>query len=363
MTARHPFSFLVHPRTRLSEDLSRVWRPLGRVPDGVYDTALRRLPLAPVTMAGIEIGGERVGHVVLVPFGARHLLQAPAEGRARVARAVDRAVRLGSGTVGLGALTATVTGGGVALRDRTDIGVTNGNAFTAATVDSQARHLLESLPWASERHVAVVGATGSVGTAVARLLARDGAVGRLTLVARAAPRLEALAADVGRAVPTLTSTDVAAAANADLVILLTASADCVLAPEHLAPNALVLDATQPRNTSPDLLTQRPDVTVVDGGVVDIPSLRIVGGDIGLPHGRAYACFAETALLALSGHRGHFSIGAPGLDLVDRTRDLAAGLAHLGFVPAPPTSFGRPIEDAVPALSAVPAVPQPSAVAA
>jgi predicted amino acid dehydrogenase len=312
------------------------------VPDGVYDTALRRLPLAPFTMATVEIGGERVGHVVLVPFGARHLLQAPARGRARVARAVDRAVRLGSGTVGLGALTATVTGGGLALRGRSDIGVTNGNAFTAATVDAQARRVLDTLPANSERHVAVVGATGSVGSAVTRLLARDGSAGRLTLVARTAPRLTALAADVGRSVPTLTATGLGAVADADLVVLLTASADSLLRPEHLAPGAVVLDATQPRNTAPTLLEQRPDVLVLDGGVVDIPSLRVVGGDIGLPDGRAYACFAETAMLALTGYRGHFAIGAPGLDLVDRTREMAADLAHLGFTSAAPTSFGRPL---------------------
>ena len=345
MTARHPFSFLVHPRIRLAEDLARVWRPLGLVPEGVYDTALRRLPLAPVTMAGVEIAGERVGHVVLVPFGARHLIGDPAKGRARVARAVDRAVRLGSGTVGLGALTATVTAGGAALRGRTDIGVTNGNAFTAATVDTQARRVLDTLPAASERHVAVVGATGSVGTAVTGLLARDAAAGRLTLVARTAPRLTALAADVGRSIPTLTTTDIGRVADADLVILLTASADALLGPEHLAAGAVVLDATQPRNTSPELVEQRPDVTVIDGGVVDIPTLRIVGGDIGLPDGRAYACFAETAMLALTGHRGHFAIGAPALDLVERTREMAAGLAHLGFTPAPPTCFGHPLPPA------------------
>ena len=106
--------------------------------------------------------------------------------------------------------------------------------------------------------------------------------------------------------PTLTATDLGAVADADLVVLLTASADSLLGPEHLAPGAVVLDATQPRNTSPALLEQRPDVVVLDGGVVDIPSLRVVGGDIGLPDGRAYACFAETAMLALTGHHGHFA---------------------------------------------------------
>lgn len=339
----HRFAFLVHPRARIAEDLGRVWRPLGAGPEKLYDLALRRLPVPPVTMASVLLGGsdDPVGHVVLVPYGARHLLQHPGEGRRRVALAVDHAVRGGARTVGLGALTATVTGGGAALRGRTDVGVTNGNAFTAATVDAQARQLLDTLVEpARDRHVAVVGATGSVGGAVVRLLARDRAVDRLTLVARRRPRLEALAEEVGRQVPTRASTDLADVVDADLVVLLTASADALVGPEHLGPGAVVLDATQPRNTSPDLLLARPDVTVVDGGVVEVEGLRLVGGSIGLPDGRAYACFAETMILALSGHQGHFATGVPTLEQVDRTRSLAADLPHLGLGVAAPTSFGR-----------------------
>ena len=333
------FAFLVHPRARLSEDIARVWAPLGAVPERMYDTALRRLPLPPVTMASVVIAEQQVGHILMVPFGARHLLSEPGRGRRMVDRAADRAVRLGADVVGLGALTATVTGGGAALRWRTDIGVTNGNAFTAATVDTQARQLLEVC---SGAHVAVVGATGSVGSAVTALLARDGGVDRLTLVARSVPRLTALADRVGDKVATRVSAAMGDVVDADLVVLLTASADALLRPEHLGPGAVVLDATQPRNTSPMLTTQRPDVLVVDGGVVDVPSLRLVGGDIGLPTGHAYACFAETALLALSGHQGHFAIGTPTLAQVDHTRALAADLSHLGFTPAAPTSFGRPV---------------------
>ncbi|MDN5767319.1 MAG: semialdehyde dehydrogenase [Humibacillus sp.] len=343
MSTQPSFAFLVHPRGQLSHDLARVWNPLGHLPEGLCDNALRRLPLPPVVMARVEIGGHRVGSIVLVPFGARHLLDQPGEGRRRVGRAVDKAVSLGSSIVGLGALTATVTGGGTSLRRRTDVGVTNGNAFTAAIVDTQARALLmDAVHPASDRHVAVVGATGSVGSAVTRLLARDQAVGRFTLVARSAPKLAALAGETSALVSTLATNRMRAVAGADLVILLTASADSVLGSEHLAPGAVVLDATQPRNTSPDLAEQRPDVLVVDGGVVDIPSLRMLGGNIGLPDGSAYACFAETALLALTGHQGHFAIGAPPLELVDHTRALARELSHLGFTAAAPTSFGVPV---------------------
>jgi predicted amino acid dehydrogenase len=353
--AHGSFAFLVHPRANLAEDMGRVWGPLGHVPERVYDATLRRVALPPISIARVHIGGERVGHVVLVPFGARHLLQAPAEGRARVSRAVDKAGALGADVVGLGALTATVTGGGVSLQRRTDIGVTNGNAYTAAVVDSQVRRILDSVRCStSGRHVAVVGASGSVGSAVTRLLARDRVVDRMTLVARSRRRLDALARSIEGQLPIHTTEDLAAVEQADLVVLLTASADAVLQPEHLAPGAVVLDATQPRNTSPELRTRRPDVLIVDGGVVEIPSLRLTGGNIGLPRGRAYACFAETAMLALTGHRGHFCIGAPDLELVDRTRMMAAQLAELGFGPAAPTSFGEPISlDIEPEVAGVP----------
>ena len=70
--------------------------------------------------------------------------------------------------------------------------MTNGNAFTAAIVEDQIRMLLPRVSAARQRspHIAIVGASGSVGTAVTRLLARDPAGARLTLIARTAPRLE-----------------------------------------------------------------------------------------------------------------------------------------------------------------------------
>ncbi|GGK31499.1 hypothetical protein GCM10008955_26670 [Deinococcus malanensis] len=52
--------------------------------------------------------------------------------QAKLEAAVDRARDLGAQTVGLGGLNALAAGGGETLAHRTDIGVTNGNAFTAA---------------------------------------------------------------------------------------------------------------------------------------------------------------------------------------------------------------------------------------
>jgi predicted amino acid dehydrogenase len=239
--------------------------------------------------------------------------------------------------VGLGALTTSVTAGGVSLRHRTDVAVTNGNAFTAAIVHDQAGDLLAR---SGTGRVAIVGATGSVGSTVAKMLVRTRDADEVILVAANERRLESLRCNLsGRGVAVRSSTDLPAVRSADVVVLLAPVVGSVLQPQHLGPGTVVLDATQPRSTTTQLARARRDVQILDGGIVSIPSLEIHGGNVGLPNGRARADFAETALLALSGHRSHFSIGIPHLEQVDLVRSLARDHAHLGFTVAQPTSFG------------------------
>ena len=307
-------AFLIHPRARLAEDR--------------------------VTMASVDIGGSHLGHVVVVPYGARHTLAQPAEARDRVARAVDRAVGLGASVVGLGALTSSVTAGGVSLRHRTDVAVTNGDAFTAAILYDQARDLLAR---SGAGRVAIAGATGRVGSTVAKMFARNRDADEVILVAANERRLDSLRCNLsGRGVAIRSSTDLHEVRSADVVVLPAAAAGSVLEPQHLGEGAVVLDATQPRSTTTELARARRDVRILDGAIVSIPSLAIRGGNVGLPNGRAYACFAETALLALSGHQNHFSIGIPHLEQVDVVRSLARDHAHLGFTVAAPTSLGVPV---------------------
>lgn len=345
---RQKFAFLVHPRASIRDDLRRIWAPLGLLPDTFYSHLLRNVPLPALPISRVEMAdqpGETAGWIIIVPLGARQMLEEPRElVQQKVAAAIDKAADLGADVVGLGALTASVTGGGALFRERRDIGVTNGNALTAAmTFDGIVRLIVRAgfrCP-----HIALVGATGSVGSAVARLLARRRITDRISLVARTQSRLDALAAEMrqnqpGATISTAQSMD--ALRQADLVVLLTSAAEALLRSEHLKPGAIVLDDTQPRNTHPDLLLERPDVLVVDGGIVAVPGMRLRGGSIGLPRGQAYACLAETMLLARAGHQGHFSLGDPNLAQVDRIAALACREREQGFDLAPFQSFGKPL---------------------
>ena len=346
--ARSRFAFLVHPRTDLRADLATVHPVLGALPGAVYERAFRRLPLRPWVQATITTADrpdEPFGEVIVLPLSPRQLLGGDrAFVKRRIDEGVDLAVSRGARLLGLGSLTAPATAGGARLRTRTDVGVTNGNAFTAAATARATAAIAASL--GRPPVIALVGATGSVGGAVARVLARSGVAAELLLIARAPNPLAALAKDLGGVATT--SLDLADCRRADIVVLMTSAVDAVLQSQHLKQGAVVIDDTQPRNTTPGLLRNRPDVTVVDGGLVRTPGLIRRGRSIGIDAGSSFACLAETALLALEGHRTHGTIGRPTLAQVEHLDALAERYGALGFDLAPPTSFGEPVE--VPGLS-------------
>lgn len=342
------FAFLVHPRADVGRDLARAWPALGAVPAGVLEWGLRHLPVPPTVLGTVHRTDEDgiAGWVIVVPVGARQMLTEDRRWvRGRIEAGVDLAERLGARVVGLGALTAPVTGGGRLVRERDGITITNGNAFTAHVTAAAAGRLVGRM---DHPHVAVVGATGSVGSCVVRMLAHDDGIDRLTLVARRPARLAALADHVRAArpgLPVLAATDVSAVRDADLVVVLTSSSEALLGSEHLKRGAVVLDDTQPRDTDPALVHARPDVLVVDGGLVDVGGLD-VRADIGLPRGYSYACLAETMLMAFDGCELP-AVGDATLEHAARMASAAQRFAHLGFGPARPLSFGVPVPTPAP----------------
>jgi predicted amino acid dehydrogenase len=247
--------------------------------------------------------------------------------------------------MGLGALTSTVTLGGKLVAGHPHIAITNGNAFTAVTLHFRIVQLIHRFP-SCRPVVAVVGATGSVGSLVCKMLAKYNPAAQYLLIARNDRRMNIVADDMAlenKNVVVVVSTDIGDAAQADIVVLVTSSPESVIQAGHLKANAIILDATQPRNTSATLCKERPDVTVIDGGLTAITHLKTnTIGRFGLPEGISFACLAETLLLALDEHPHDFSIGNPTLRQAEEISKLAHKYAHLGFGLAPDHSFGKPL---------------------
>lgn len=302
-----------------------------------------------VSAAGRTVYGE----FVVVPRTTRQILTERREVLDVIRRAVELARDRGARIVGLGAYTAIASRGGLQLTDM-GVALTTGNSYTVAAA-------IEALMEGARRlgldvgttRAAVVGAGGSVGRATALLLAPHVAelhlVGNPASGQRALERLRAVATEAGHiavqagnpALSTTITTDaVQALSQAQLVVIATSSADELVTPEMLAPGAVVCDMSRPPNVSRRVDAERPDVLVIDGGVIEVPGRPDFGWNFGYEQGLAFACMSETMMLALEHHYQHTSLGS---DLTIETIRWMQELARRhGFRLAELRSFDRPL---------------------
>jgi predicted amino acid dehydrogenase len=239
------------------------------------------------------------------------------------------AQKLGARILGLLAFTSVIGDGGMTIARNLSIPVTTGRSLTVAIA-------VEGLQQAASCRgvglgsatAAVVGATGSIGSACAELLAPM--VAELILVGRLDSRLAQVDAQVRRVGVSRVriSTNIEAIRDADVVLSTTNSAQPIIQPEHLKQDAVICDVAIPSDVSPRVAVERDDVLVFEGGVVNIPGGVDFHFDFGLPSGKAYACMAETMVLALEGRYENYSIGKQ--MRVERVHEIAQLARKHGF---------------------------------
>jgi predicted amino acid dehydrogenase len=123
------------------------------------------------------------------------------------------------------------------------------------------------------------------------------------------------------------------------VLSATAAERPVLDDAPLATGAIVCDVARPPDAGPRVRA-RPDITVIDGGLVALPYPHMrfgVGNLQGLPDGVQVACLSETILLALEGETRDYGIGND-VDLAEVDHVLALADRH-GFRLADPLTDG------------------------
>jgi predicted amino acid dehydrogenase len=156
----------------------------------------------------------------------------------------------------------------------------------------------------------VVGATGAIGSVCARLLALSSDA--LWLVSPESAKLLALKRDLERGNPRA-KIHVAATPNGhlqdmDLIVTATSGAGKrVLDIMEVKPGCVITDVARPLDLSAEDVAKRPDVLVIESGEIQLPGDVEMKG-IGLPPGVAYACLAETVVLALEGRYETFTVG-------------------------------------------------------
>lgn len=335
------FAFIIHPIDL--EYITKNIKILKFVPGRIAEGIVKRFP----SYKASEITGvvspyaETEGWFIVCPLTSRLMLELPEEYvLGRIIEAGKVAEKLGADIVGLGAMTSVVGDAGVSVARNLGIAVTSGNSYTVAMALEGTRRAAEYMGVdIKSAEVVVLGATGSIGSVCAKILAAD--AGSLTLAALKHSQLERLAYDIlhdsGVAVRITTNTK-EALRSADIVVTVTSSVNTLIEPQDLKPGAVVCDVARPRDVSVKVASERPDVLVIEGGVVEVPGDVEFNFNFGFPPKTSYACMAETMILALEGRIESYSLGR---DLtVSQVKEIARlGRKH-GFKLAGMRSFER-----------------------
>jgi fatty aldehyde-generating acyl-ACP reductase len=340
------FAFIIHPIDP-KKDVARKFKLLGYLPTSVINFLSRFFPPVYIShITGIRsiLGPEVEGWFVACPLTPARMMQLPPPVVYRKIIQTGRlAERLGARILGLGAFTSVVGDGGLTVARHLNIPVTTGDSYTVAVaVESSreaARRMQIDLPAAK---AAVVGATGTIGSVCAELLASD--VAQMILIGRRPNRLKQVEQQVrARGCPqVLCSTDLDDIIQADLVITVTSALETLIDPHHLKVGAVVCDIARPRDVSRQVAEQRDDVLVIEGGIVETPGAVDFHFDFGFPPGMAYACMAETIVLTLEERYQNYTLGKT--ITIQQVQEIADLARKHGFKLAGFRSFERAIDD-------------------
>ncbi len=348
----HKFCFVIHPLSL--EDIARYEPGAKGKGEPIMRKIMEWMPsYAAVHVTGVRApdGRETEGWFVAAPLLPDQMTELPREEvYARILRAIDIGVELGAEVAGLGAFTGVVGDGGITVNERAPIPVTTGNSLTiAAGIQSLFRGTREMEIDPAASTAVVVGATGSIGSACARLLAPR--VGRMILVARNETRLRKYHEENAASLECETSytTDISAAVRqAQIVLTATSSTKDVIFPEDLQTGAVVCELSLPHDVSRRVALERPDVLVTEGGNMAVPGnprferVREPGTDfdLNLPPRTALACMSETMVLALEGRLEPYTLGR-GIELA-KVIEIEAIAARCGFTLADMRAFDTAI---------------------
>jgi fatty aldehyde-generating acyl-ACP reductase len=333
------FAFIIHP-VNPKRDAQRKFPLLGKIlPEPAINFFSRFFPPLYIShISGIvsqATGKEIEGWFIACPLTPRQMVSLPVETVYKKVIATGKlAQELGAKVLGLGGFTSVVGDGGLTIAKHLDIPVTTGDSYTigvAVEAALQAGQRMNIEP--AKASAAIVGATGSIGRVCAQLLARH--VPQVILVGRrqdALKQVQRLVESQGPAEVQI-STDMRDLQRADIVLTVTNAIEAVIEPHHLKSGAVVCDVARPRDVSRQVMEERDDVLVIEGGMVKVPGPVNFNFDFGFPPGMAYACMAETITLALAGHYQSYTLGKEiSLGQVETMTALAAkhGFKISGF---------------------------------
>ena len=319
------FAFVIHP---LSQQYLTKTPPLDWIanvsPSTVMNLVEKAVAYTPPfiysKVSGITspTGDEAEGWLITVGGTPREIMaHGPEFTYSRLLAAAKLAKKLGAQIMGLGAFTKVVGDAGITVAKRAPLPITTGNSYSASGALWAAHDAAKKVGRVSigksgkmAGKAMVVGATGAIGSVCARLLAK--AVDEIYMVAPEAAKLlalkESIELETPGAIVHVSATTDRDLSEMDMVVTATSGAGKrILDIMQVKPGCVITDVARPLDIPAEDVAKRPDVLVIESGEIQLPG-DVRMKDIGLPRGIAYACLAETIVLALEARFENFTLG-------------------------------------------------------
>ena len=256
-------------------------------------------------------GKSTHGYFVLCPIIPDMLDASPERVFQKVVEGCRIGERLGAGIVTLGGFTS-IAGERFQERLRKSIRIplTTGNAFTVAMAVDGVRKAAPLMGIDLKKAVlTIVGGTGDIGSAVARVLVHD--VRELILTGRNKENLNKAKDQlrkISRAKVGISTDNNSAVKKADVVVAAASSSRSLVDIRNFKPGCVICDVGYPKNTS-YMTTYRNDLFAFSGGLFELPCEFDMCFNIGLPSTKVlYGCFAEAIILSLEDRYENYSQG-------------------------------------------------------
>ena len=226
-----------------------------------------------------------------------------------IQRAVDRTAALGCEVVALGAYTSILTRNGRAIAPPPGVRLTTGNSLTVAVGARRVEAACRDAgldPAAPSARLAIVGATGNIGRALAHRLLVDGPFRHAVLIGRDRARLDQLRAELQatRAAPLgdiALATDLTSLRAAAVVVVATNASEPLIHPWHLAGDrpTIVADVSVPGALDAAVRALPQVRSLPLAGVVPVPGEPTLRLSAHTAPGTLFCCAAEALCLALA----------------------------------------------------------------
>lgn len=346
------FAFVIHPLEIDFIHKHHMFRWTRYLPDALVEAVAAYIPpmyISKITGGQSPTTGQRIeGYLYALGATPRQMMtHGERFTYVRLNMAARMAERRGARIMGLGAFTSVVGDAGITVAHEADIAITSGNSLTvAATLEAAKQAVIKMGATDLTRgKVMVIGATGSIGSVCARLLAQ--AIYDVVLVSIEPEKLIDLKRRIQEETPGSRVTIATRAddllIDCDLIVTATSAfGQRILDITRCKPGAVICDVARPPDINPAEAALRPDVLVIESGEVLIPGDIDFGYDIGLPPKTSYACLAETALLAMEGRFEDYTLGRN--ISIERVKEIYRLFKKHNFQLAGLRSFGKYITD-------------------